>query len=685
MDIEGIKRFSDDILQAMTERDKSGRGWVCPVCGSGSGKHGTGLTQVKGKPGYYHCFAAGCEFEHGDILELIGKTYRLQDTAAQIEKAGQLIGRDFTNKNEWDTKPNKREQSAMNDKKTLQTNDNKVSKQEAQRIKEFITEARAALPASDVAKAYITRRGISIETAKAAGLGYCSSYGDGMNTAAVIIPTGPDSYTARSMNTNDSARKIRKKKAGERQGIFGIDVLQSAAPYVFICEGEFDVLSVREIGLPAIATGGGTSKRELVEAIKQSGKLPGVFIILPDNDRREDGSIAQEKGPKAARDLKKEMDAEGIPAIIADVTKGGTWPKEAKDCNDFLVLDRDGFREALQQIADTVTEKALGRVSGYLPEFMDRVTGNTPPISTQYKSFDAILDGGLHPGLIVIGALSSLGKTTFLLNMADAMAAKGQDVLIFSLEMSRFELIAKIISRRTAIRCLSLIQAGENVTMKLAKSNLGISDFKRWDNYSEAELQIIDYCLLNFRDTSARSLYIKEGLQSIGPAEIRADIERHQRMTGRAPVVMVDYLQILKSPDTRMTDKQKTDENVVAMKRISRDYNVPVIGVSSFNRDNYMTPVNMSAFKESGALEYTSDILIGLQYSGMDYLEGETDKDKERQKRIRALFKENEATINEGNPVKIQAKILKNRSGKRGSCTFDYLPLFNLYMDTNSK
>ena len=360
MDIEGIKRFSDDILQAMTERDKSGRGWVCPVCGSGSGKHGTGLTQVKGKPGYYHCFAAGCEFEHGDILELIGKTYRLQDTAAQIEKAGQLIGRDFTNKNEWDTKPNKREQSAMNDKKTLQTNDNKVSKQEAQRIKEFITEARAALPASDVAKAYITRRGISIETAKAAGLGYCSSYGDGMNTAAVIIPTGPDSYTARSMNTNDSARKIRKKKAGERQGIFGIDVLQSAAPYVFICEGEFDVLSVREIGLPAIATGGGTSKRELVEAIKQSGKLPGVFIILPDNDRREDGSIAQEKGPKAARDLKKEMDAEGIPAIIADVTKGGTWPKEAKDCNDFLVLDRDGFREALQQIADTVTEKALG-------------------------------------------------------------------------------------------------------------------------------------------------------------------------------------------------------------------------------------------------------------------------------------------------------------------------------------
>lgn len=678
MNIDDIKRYSDDILKAMTEPDKSGRGYVCPVCGSGSGKHGTGLTPVKGKPGYYHCFAAGCEFEHGDILELIGKTYRLQDTAAQIEKAGQLIGRDFTNKNEWKEAPKTKEQSGTKNKNTLQNNDTKA----AQNIKDFMAKARAALPLSDAALQYISRRGISFDIAKRAGLGYCSNYGDGMNTPAIIIPTGPDSYAARSMATNESDRKIRKKKAGEKQGIFGIESIADAPPFVFVCEGEFDVLSVHEIGLPAIATGGGTSKREIVETLKQRGTLPGVFIILQDNDRREDGSLALEKGPKAARDLKREMDAAGIPAIIADTMKAGAWPKEAKDCNDFLVIDREAFRAALLQIQEDVTEKALGRVSGYLPEFTDKLLGNTPPISTRFRSFDRILDGGLHPGLIVIGALSSLGKTTFILNMADAMATAGQDVLIFSLEMSRFELISKIISRRTALKVLKMIGSGKNVSMKMAKSNLGVSDFKRWDNYSAGELQVLNECMVELQDTAARNLYIKEGLQSIGPAEIRADIERHKRLTGRAPVVMVDYLQILKSPDTRMTDKQKTDENVVAMKRISRDYNIPVIGVSSFNRDSYLIPVNMAAYKESGALEYTSDILIGLQYDGMDYLEGETDKDKNRAARIRALFKENEQTINEGKPVKIQAKILKNRSGKRGSCTLDYLPLFNLYMDT---
>ena len=47
MTIEEIKAgYSERILQAMTEKDKSGRGYVCPVCGSGSGQNGTGLRPV---------------------------------------------------------------------------------------------------------------------------------------------------------------------------------------------------------------------------------------------------------------------------------------------------------------------------------------------------------------------------------------------------------------------------------------------------------------------------------------------------------------------------------------------------------------------------------------------------------------------------------------------------------------
>ena len=140
-------------------------------------------------------------------------------------------------------------------------------------------------------------------------------------------------------------------------------------------------------------------------------------------------------------------------------------------------------------------------------------------------------------------------------------------------------------------------------------------------------------------------------------------------------------MQILSAPasDYRGTDKQKTDENVLELKRLSRDENIPVIAISSFNRDNYTTPVNMASFKESGALEYGSDVVIGLQLEGMDFQEGEADK--AREKRIRELRKEAEALGRAGKGQQIQIKILKNRNGSKGSATLNFYPMFNYFED----
>ncbi len=115
----------------------------------------------------------------------------------------------------------------------------------------------------------------------------------------------------------------------------------------------------------------------------------------------------------------------------------------------------------------------------------------------------------------------------------------------------------------------------------------------------------------------ARRLFIREGMADIGAREIRGAVREHIRLRGgRKPVVIVDYLQILQPSDPRATDKQNTDRSVVELKRISRDFDVPVLAVSSFNRENYRTAVSMEAFKESGAVEYSSDVLFGLQLAG---------------------------------------------------------------------
>ena len=58
------------------------------------------------------------------------------------------------------------------------------------------------------------------------------------------------------------------------------------------------------------------------------------------------------------------------------------------------------------------------------------------------------------------------------------------------------------------------------------------------------------------------------------------------------------------------------DKAVLELKRISRDFKLPVIAVSSLNRMSYGQRISMEAFKESGAIKYSSDVLIGLQLRG---------------------------------------------------------------------
>jgi replicative DNA helicase len=250
---------------------------------------------------------------------------------------------------------------------------------------------------------------------------------------------------------------------------------------------------------------------------------------------------------------------------------------------------------------------------------------------TGFNALDNILDGGLYAGLYCIGAISSLGKTTFCIQIADHLARSGKDVLIFSLEMAKEELIAKSISRHTLLENWKQSKSAEK-----AKTTRGILTGSRYKNYTQAERVIIQDALSAYEDY-AEHIYISEGIGNIGVDQIRAAVEEHIKATGEEPAILIDYMQILAPTDPRSTDKQNTDKAVLELKRMSRDYNIPVIGISSFNRDNYSAPVNLASFKESGAIEYSSDVLLGLQYLGMDYYDGE--KEQDRARRVRELLR----------------------------------------------
>ena len=693
MRIDEIKKqYSVRIIEAITGRDGSGKGYICPFCNSGSGPKGTGLGESKDKagnrqPGKYHCFA--CEWT-GDGLDMIGKLYGIDSVIDQVRKAETLLHIPLLDSSEREAGISSGSFKKAEENKALNWAD-EITQEEPEEIKnndnqnkndiqidenlkrEIIAEmeaAKAALPESEKGLSYLLARGITQDNL-IKKLGFIKYYGrEGMNSPAIMIPDSQDSYTARSIIYNDG-RKVRKRKGGERQGYFNSEILNNPPLVVYIVEGQFDALSIMEVGFQAIATGG--NGKNLPEEILKHDKKP-YFIILPDNDRTKNGQpdFSKGKGYPKGKELYEKLNASGVNAFFINTSDPKQWPADIKDANEYLVKDRAAFTELIRSHAKIIEDKLLGRVSGYLQDFINQAAGNTPPIATGFSNLDKALEGGLHAGLIVVGAISSLGKTTWALNLAENMATAGQDVLFISLEMSQFELIAKLISRATAEECIN-----KGLPLSLAKSNLGVSDFTRYNHYRPEETELIQNSFKQFKDNAANHLYIREGIGNIGTAEIKKYIEIHKKITGRVPIVIVDYLQILAPADARSTDKQNTDKNTVELKRISRDYNTPVIAISSFNRENYTAPVNMSSYKESGSVEYSSDLLIGLQFFGMDFLEGE--KQQAREERIRQLIKENKLRAKKGQPVQIQLKILKNRSGSLADMGFNYYPMFNLY------
>lgn len=663
-------------------KDKSNgeQSWICPICGHGT--HGDGLTFDPKSPdgNSLHCF--GCSF-HGDIIDLYMKLTGTSYTEA-LSLLAQEIG--ITIDGQSPSGPQKpphaqtAEEPAGQQKSRTQAtaaatdgqeNPGGEDEQPEPDYTAFYEEANRHLTETDY------HRGISLETLNRYKVGFVPNWRHPKAPPAVppsprlIIPTSPHSYLARDTRKPipADAAKYAKSKVG-RVHIFNPAALAADQP-VFVVEGELDALSIIDVGGAAVALGSVSNWKKFAELVKAQPPTHPIVLAL-DQDAR---------GQEAEKQLADTLKGLQVPFYRQNVTG------QHKDANEALQADRGAFAAAVnaaaeaalaeaQAQADAQREELEHEAAAYsLQNFLDNIAASASAtyIPTGFEGLDSILDGGLFPGLYVVGAISSLGKTTFCLQIADQIAAAGQDVLIFSLEMARNELIAKSISRLTVLQDLQ-----QNGSTSNAKTTRGILTGSRYASYSRAEKELIKKAVSLYSET-ARHIYITEGMGDVGVKEIRERVQRHVRITGRRPVVVIDYLQIIAPADIRATDKQNTDKAVLELKRLSRDMDIPVVGISSFNRDNYTQPVNLSSFKESGAIEYSSDVLIGLQYTGMDYQEGETDKNRE--KRIRELLKQAAADAKTGKPQHIHLKILKNRNGSKGEILLEFYPMFNYFRE----
>lgn len=589
---------------------------------------------------------ASCKATY-DTLDLIGLEYNLTDYNAKIAKGCELYHIEIEKGNHH---YRRKESDQKADTPTDYTS--------------YFEERSKHLSETD----YPQRRGLSSEICARFKLGYDPQWqspaalkkwkaGEGKEppkTARLIIPTSKYTYIARDVRPDselktDNEQRYKKMKEGEAHP-FNLDALKQDQP-VIIVEGEIDALSIMDVGGNALALGGVNYKPILSAVDEKKPEQP--LIVALDNDST---------GISKAAELEAALKQRGIKAMRANLFEG------FKDANEMLQHDREKLREAVAGVTDSEREQRreymASRASAHLAEFLDGISDsvNTLCYTTGFRNLDKVLDGGLYEGLYTIGAMTSLGKTTFVMQMADAIAQNGNDVLIIALEMARSELMAKSLSRHTVQLAME-----RGISTANAKTARGITDGKRWEKYNQTERGLIEAAATAY-EAYADHIYIHEGIGDIGIARIRDLVERHIRYTGNRPLLIIDYMQILPPADVRATDKQNTDTAVLEMKRLSRDKKIPVIAISSFNRTGYNQDANFSQLKESGAIEYGSDVVLSLQLRGA----GEKGFNPTELKKL--------------DPRPIELVVLKNRQGKVGDkVEYRYYPKFNYFIEGEIK
>ena len=625
-------------------------GYICPACGNGSGKDGDGITaNPKSKTDHPHYKCQRCGF-YGDNLELIKEYFRLQDFNEALQKGCEWYGitLDSTPASVERT-PNTQNVQPVQPVTADEEKEQDYTLNYRAWQKAINTDGNAGL-------AYLQGRGLSLETINRFGVGYCENWRhpkapNAPASPRVIIPTSRYSYLARDIRTEipEQANKYSKSKAGKVR-IFNLQAVEDPDRPVFIVEGEIDALSIIEAGGQAVALGSTAYTQMFLDGIK-GRRITQPLVIALDND---------EAGNRASDILTNAFKQRGIYSYRLNPCG------QYNDANEALTASKEAFTRDIQEItADPAKwEYEQNNARHYINSFLDDIDDNinTPAIPTGFKILDTLLDGGLFEGLYILGAISSLGKTTFVQQVADQIAQAGHDVLYISLEMARYELMAKSISRHTL---LNVLENGGDLAN--AKTVRGITNGAKWKYYTPAEHELIGKSINDY-SKYAGHLYIHEGVGNIGVEQIAELTQRHIDITGNKPVIVIDYLQILQPYDPRMTDKQNTDKSVLELKRLSRKYKIPVIAISSFNRDNYRAEVSMQAFKESGAIEYGSDVLLGLQFKGAG------DKGFDNDAVADAFAKD---------PREIELKVLKNRNGYRpkGAFVYEYYPKFSYFKE----
>ena len=250
----------------------------------------------------------------------------------------------------------------------------------------------------------------------------------------------------------------------------------------------------------------------------------------------------------------------------------------------------DSIREQFDRFSTKVTEglgdKIADDAESIANEIADDIEkGNRTRVSTHIRTLDYYTYGGFGGGnLVILAARPSVGKTTIAMQIAQAASADQNRTLVFSLEMTKQELVQRL------IQSTGLISQYQFCTNTID-----------WENYEKAISQVINGNLL-----------INDEAYNIN--EIRQKIVIACQ-TQKIKMVMIDYLQLIKGANPRLSKADQVGEVTSILKQTAKQCNIPILVLAQLNRASASENRSPQLYdlRDSGSIEQDADIVIMLE------------------------------------------------------------------------
>ncbi len=274
---------------------------------------------------------------------------------------------------------------------------------------------------------------------------------------------------------------------------------------------------------------------------------------------------------------------ESLEFILEDTEKRVFQLVQKRNTGDFVPI-----RQVVMNAMDKIETAAKNKGS---------VTG----IPTGFTDLDYRTAGMQPSDLVLIAARPSMGKTAFVLNIAQHVAfKKNKAVAIFSLEMSKEQLVNRMFSLESSVDA-----------QKLRTGQLNDQEWER---------------LIESAGVIGRSNLIIDDTPGISISELRSKCRKFKLEHGLS-MIIIDYLQLMSGSGRSDSRQQEISDISRSLKSVARELNVPVLALSQLSRAVEQRPDHrpmLSDHRESGAIEQDADVVMFIYRD--DYYNHDTDK-----------------------------------------------------------